>query len=495
MSEENLAGLRNEKAKKIQHPKGKLTAYERIHLLLDESSFSEIDENVVSEENPDGEAVVTGSGTIHGRPVFVFSEDFSVMGGSLGEIVAKKILRIMDLALEAKAPVIGIKDSGGARIQEGISSLYGYAQIFRKNVEASGKIPQISVIVGPSAGGAVYSPALTDFIFQVKDIGQLYVTGPNVVKTVTGEEVSYEELGGVEAHGTQSGVSHQVCETEEQAFEEVRYLLSFFPQSSDQKPPTFITEDDPLRNVDSLETLIPEHRNQPYDMNEVINSIVDDGEQYPVHANYALNIITSFVRINGNTIGVIANQPMELAGVLDINSSIKASRFVRFCDAFNIPLLTLVDVPGFLPGVEQEHGGIIRSGAKLLYAYSEATVPRVCVVIRKAYGGAYIVMDSMGLGADKLFAWPTAEIAVMGAEGAVDVIHRKELKDSDNPEELKKKFVDEYNEKFSNPDSAAKLGLVDKIIKPNETRKIVSEAFKELINKTNVGDKHGNIPL
>ena len=495
MSEENLAGLRNEKAKKIQHPKGKLTAYERIHLLLDESSFSEIDENVVSEENPDGEAVVTGSGTIHGRPVFVFSEDFSVMGGSLGEIVAKKILRIMDLALEAKAPVIGIKDSGGARIQEGISSLYGYAQIFRKNVEASGKIPQISVIVGPSAGGAVYSPALTDFIFQVKDIGQLYVTGPNVVKTVTGEEVSYEELGGVEAHGTQSGVSHQVCESEEQAFEEVRYLLSFFPQSSDQKPPTFITEDDPLRNVDSLETLIPEHRNQPYDMNEVINSIVDDGEQYPVHANYALNIITSFVRINGNTIGVIANQPMELAGVLDINSSIKASRFVRFCDAFNIPLLTLVDVPGFLPGVEQEHGGIIRSGAKLLYAYSEATVPRVCVVIRKAYGGAYIVMDSMGLGADKLFAWPTAEIAVMGAEGAVDVIHRKELKDSDNPEELKKKFVDEYNEKFSNPDSAAKLGLVDKIIKPNETRKIVSEAFKELVNKTNVGDKHGNIPL
>ena len=401
----------------------------------------------------------------------------------------------MDLALEAKAPVIGIKDSGGARIQEGISSLYGYAQIFRKNVEASGKIPQISVIVGPSAGGAVYSPALTDFIFQVKDIGQLYVTGPNVVKTVTGEEVSYEELGGVEAHGTQSGVSHQVCETEEQAFEEVRYLLSFFPQSSDQKPPTFITEDDPLRNVDSLETLIPEHRNQPYDMNEVINSIVDDGEQYPVHANYALNIITSFVRINGNTIGVIANQPMELAGVLDINSSIKASRFVRFCDAFNIPLLTLVDVPGFLPGVEQEHGGIIRSGAKLLYAYSEATVPRVCVVIRKAYGGAYIVMDSMGLGADKLFAWPTAEIAVMGAEGAVDVIHRKELKDSDNPEELKKKFVDEYNEKFSNPDSAAKLGLVDKIIKPNETRIIVSEAFKELVNKTNVGDKHGNIPL
>ena len=495
MSEENLAEIRDERAKKVQHPKGKLTAYERIHLVLDEGSFSEIDENVSSEENPNGEAVITGSGTIHGRPVFIYSEDFSIMGGSLGEIVAKKILRVMDLALEARAPIIGIKDSGGARIQEGISSLYGYAQIFKKNVQASGKIPQISVIVGPSAGGAVYSPALTDFIFQVKDIGQLYVTGPAVVKTVTGEDVSFEELGGIEAHGTQSGVSHQICEDEQQAFDEVRYLLSFLPQSAEQKPPVFITEDDTEKNVDVLDSLIPENRNQPYDMNDIINNIVDDGEQYPIHANYALNIITTVARINGNTIGIIANQPLEFAGVLDIDSSEKAARFVRFCDAFNIPLLTLVDVPGFLPGVEQEHGGIIKSGAKLLYAYSEATVARVCVVVRKAYGGAYIVMDSMGLGADKLFAWPSAEIAARGAEGAVDIVHRKEIKEASDKDTLKKQLVDEYNEKFSNPDIAAKLGLVDKIIKPSETRKVVTEAFKELINKTNLGDKHGNIPL
>jgi len=495
MSDENLAQIRDEKAKKVQHPKGKLTAYERINLLLDEGSFNEIDENVSSEANPDGEAVITGSGTIHGRPVYVYSEDFSIMGGSLGEVVAKKILRVMDLALEARAPIIGIKDSGGARIQEGISSLYGYAQIFKKNVQASGKIPQISVIVGPSAGGAVYSPALTDFIFQVKDIGQLYVTGPAVVKTVTGEDVSFEELGGIEAHGTLSGVSHQICEDEQQAFDEVRYLLSFLPQSAEQKPPVFITEDDTEKSVDILDSFIPENRNQPYDMNDVINNIVDDGEQYPIHANYALNIITTLARMNGNTIGVIGNQPLEVAGVLDIDSSEKAARFVRFCDAFNIPLLTLVDVPGFLPGVEQEHGGIIKSGAKLLYAYSEATVARVCVVVRKAYGGAYIVMDSMGLGADKLFAWPSAEIAVMGAEGAVDIIHKKEIKEAANKDVLKEQLVNEYNEKFSNPDIAAKLGLVDKIIKPSETRKVVTEAFKELVNKTNLGDKHGNIPL
>ena len=495
MSDENLAEIRDERAKKVQHPKGKLTAYERIHLLLDENSFSEIDENVSSEANPNGEAVITGSGTIHGRPVYIYSEDFSIMGGSLGEIVAKKILRVMDLALEARAPIIGIKDSGGARIQEGISSLYGYAQIFKKNVQASGKIPQISVIVGPSAGGAVYSPALTDFIFQVKDIGQLYVTGPAVVKTVTGEDVSFEELGGIEAHGTLSGVSHQICEDEQQAFDEVRYLLSFLPQSAEQKPPVFITEDDTEKNVDILDSFIPENRNQPYDMNDIINNIVDDGEQYPIHANYALNIITTLARVNGNTIGVIANQPLEVAGVLDIDSSEKAARFVRFCDAFNIPLLTLVDVPGFLPGVEQEHGGIIKSGAKLLYAYSEATVARVCVVVRKAYGGAYIVMDSMGLGADKLFAWPSAEIAVMGAEGAVDIIHKKEIKEAADKDLLKEQLVNEYNEKFSNPDIAAKLGLVDKIIKPSETRKVVTEAFKELVNKTNLGDKHGNIPL
>ena len=495
MSDENLAEIRNEKAKRIQHPKGKLTAYERLDLLLDEGSFSEIDQHVTSEENPGGEAVVTGTGTIHGRPVFVFSEDFSVMGGSLGEVVAKKILKIMDHALEAKAPIIGIKDSGGARIQEGISSLYGYAQIFKKNVEASGKIPQISVIVGPSAGGAVYSPALTDFIFQVQNIGQLYVTGPAVVKTVTGENVSYEELGGIEAHGTKSGVSHQICESEEQVFEEVRYLMSFLPQSSFQKPPVFITEDEPSRGIESLDNFIPENRNQPYNMNKIITDISDDGEHYPIQSNYALNIITTFARVNGNTIGIVANQPMELAGVLDIKASEKAARFVRFCDAFNIPILTLVDVPGFLPGVEQEHSGIIRSGAKLLYAYAEATVPRVCVVIRKAYGGAYIVMDSIGLGADKLFAWPSGEIAVMGAEGAVDIIHKKELADAENKEELKSKLVQEYDDKFNNPDIAAQLGLIDNIIKPSETRKVIIDSFNDLVNKGELGEKHGNIPL
>jgi len=495
MSDENVVERRNIRAAKVQHPKGKLTAYERINLLLDDGSFNEIDQNVSSNENPDGEAVITGSGTVHGRPVYVYSEDFSVMGGSLGEVVAKKILKVMDKALEARAPIIGIKDSGGARIQEGISSLYGYAQIFKKNVQSSGKIPQISVIVGPSAGGAVYSPALTDFIFQVQNIGQLYVTGPAVVKTVTGEDVSFEELGGVEAHGTKSGVTHQVCETEEQVFEEVRYLLSFLPQSSFQKPPIFITEDESKRLVESLDSFIPSNRNLPYDMEKIINDIVDDGEHYPIHANYATNIITTFARLNGNTVGIVANQPLELAGVLDINASEKAARFVRFCDAFNIPLLTLVDVPGFLPGVEQEHGGIIRSGAKLLYAYSEATVPRVCVVIRKAYGGAYIVMDSIGLGADKLYAWPSGEIAVMGADGAVDIINRKDLEKSENKEDLKAKLVAEYNEKFSNPNIAANLGLIDNIIKPSETRKIIIDSFNELVNKVELGDKHGNIPL
>ncbi len=495
MSDENLAEIRDKKARKVQHPKGKLTAYERLHLLLDEGSFNEIDQHVTSDENPEGEAVITGTGTIHGRPVFVFAEDFSVMGGSLGEIVAKKIIKIMDHALEARAPLIGIKDSGGARIQEGITSLYGYAQIFKKNVKASGKIPQISVIVGPSAGGAVYSPALTDFIFQVQNIGQLYVTGPAVVKTVTGEDVTFEDLGGVEAHGTKSGVTHQVCETEQQAFEEIRYLLSFLPQSSFQRPPIFISEDEPTRLIENLDSFIPENRNKPYDMEKIISEIVDDGEHYSIQSNYATNIITTFARFNGNTVGIVANQPTELAGVLDINASEKAARFVRFCDAFNIPLLTLVDVPGFLPGVEQEHGGIIRSGAKLLYAYSEATVPRVSIVIRKAYGGAYIVMDSIGLGADKLYSWPSGEIAVMGAEGAVDIIYKKKLANAKNKEELKQHLVEDYNKKFSNPDVAAQLGLIDKIIKPNETRKIIIEAFKELFNKGELGDKHGNIPL
>ena len=497
MSDDNLAEIRDEKAKKIQHPKGKLTAYERLNLLLDEGSFSEIDQHVTSEENPDGEAVVTGTGTIHGRPVFVFSEDFSVMGGSLGEVVAKKILKVMDHALDARAPIIGIKDSGGARIQEGISSLYGYAQIFKKNVEASGKIPQISVVVGPSAGGAVYSPALTDFIFQVQDIGQLYVTGPAVVKTVTGEEVSYEELGGVEAHGTKSGVSHQICESEEQAFEEIRYLMSFLPQSSSQKPPAFITEDESSRTIESLDSFIPENRNQPYDMAKIISDISDDGEHYPIQSNYALNIITTFARVNGNTIGIVANQPMELAGVLDIKASEKAARFVRFCDAFNIPILTFEDVPGFLPGTNQEWGGIIRHGAKLLYAYAEATVPKLTVILRKAYGGAYDVMSSKHIRGDYNVAWPSAELAVMGADGAVEIIHRRRIKNARNQEQERERLVQDFTDTFANPYKAAAMGYIDDVIEPSETRSRLSRALLMLLEKEEIrpAKKHGNIPL
>ena len=401
----------------------------------------------------------------------------------------------MDLALENKAPIVGIKDSGGARIQEGIASLYGYANIFKKNVECSGVVPQISIVVGPSAGGAVYSPALTDIIFQVKDIGQMYVTGPSVVKTVTGEDVSYEDLGGVNAHGVNSGVSHQICETEDQAFEEVRYLLSYLPQSAFQKPPTFLTKDTEEREEESLNTIIPENPNHPYSMKDVISKLVDNGEFYPIHENYAKNIITGLSRFSGSTVGIIANQPTELAGVLDIKASEKAARFVRFCDSFNIPLVTLVDVPGFLPGIEQEHGGIIKSGAKLLYAYSESTVPRICVVTRKAYGGAYIVMDSIGLGADKVFAWPSAEVAVMGAEGAVDIIHGKRIKEVKNQKEVREKLIDEYKKEFNNPNKAIELELVDSVISPSQTRKKIIYSLKELKDKVKLGEKHGNIPL
>ena len=439
-----ITSERETRAKEVQHPKGKLTAMERIHLLVDEGSFKEIDQLVVSEENPEGEAVVTGSGLIHGRPIYLFSEDFSVMGGSLGKVVSEKIIKVMDLALQDRVPIIGIKDSGGARIQEGIASLNGYANIFKKNVECSGVIPQISVVVGPSAGGAVYSPALTDVIFQVKDIGQMYVTGPAVVKTVTGEDVSYEELGGVEAHGGTSGVSHQVCKTEQQAFQEVRYLMSFLPQSAYEKPPVFIPEEDKDKEIENLNTIIPENATHPYNMKDIIENIVDDGDFYQIHQNFAKNIITGFCRLNGSTVGIVANQPTELAGVLDIKASEKAARFVRFCDSFNIPIITLVDVPGFLPGVEQEHGGIIKSGAKLLYAYAESSVPRICIITRKAYGGAYIVMDSIGLGADKTFAWPSAEVAVMGAEGAVDIIYKKKIGEAEDSKTLRTKLIKEY---------------------------------------------------
>ena len=490
-----ITSERETRAKEVQHPKGKLTAMERIHLLVDEGSFKEIDQLVVSEENPEGEAVVTGSGLIHGRPIYLFSEDFSVMGGSLGKVVSEKIIKVMDLALQDRVPIIGIKDSGGARIQEGIASLNGYANIFKKNVECSGVIPQISVVVGPSAGGAVYSPALTDVIFQVKDIGQMYVTGPAVVKTVTGEDVSYEELGGVEAHGGTSGVSHQVCKTEQQAFQEVRYLMSFLPQSAYEKPPVFIPEDDKDKEVENLNTIIPENATHPYNMKDIIENIVDDGDFYQIHQNFAKNIITGFCRLNGSTVGIVANQPTELAGVLDIKASEKAARFVRFCDSFNIPIITLVDVPGFLPGVEQEHGGIIKSGAKLLYAYAESSVPRICIITRKAYGGAYIVMDSIGLGADKTFAWPSAEVAVMGAEGAVDIIYKKKIGEAEDSKTLRTKLIKEYKKEFNNPKKALELNLVESVVTPSQTRKKIIQSLIELEHKVKLGEKHGNIPL
>ena len=490
-----ITSERETRAKEVQHPKGKLTAMERIHLLVDEGSFKEIDQLVVSEENPEGEAVVTGSGLIHGRPIYLFSEDFSVMGGSLGKVVSEKIIKVMDLALQDRVPIIGIKDSGGARIQEGIASLNGYANIFKKNVECSGVIPQISVVVGPSAGGAVYSPALTDVIFQVKDIGQMYVTGPAVVKTVTGEDVSYEELGGVEAHGGTSGVSHQVCKTEQQAFQEVRYLMSFLPQSAYEKPPVFIPEDDKDKEIENLNTIIPENATHPYNMKDIIENIVDDGDFYQIHQNFAKNIITGFCRLNGSTVGIVANQPTELAGVLDIKASEKAARFVRFCDSFNIPIITLVDVPGFLPGVEQEHGGIIKSGAKLLYAYAESSVPRICIITRKAYGGAYIVMDSIGLGADKTFAWPSAEVAVMGAEGAVDIIYKKKIGEAEDSKTLRTELIKEYKKEFNNPKKALELNLVESVVTPSQTRKKIIQSLIELEHKVKLGEKHGNIPL
>tara|TARA_Y100001970_G_scaffold27813_1_gene33992 strand:+ start:2068 stop:3588 length:1521 start_codon:yes stop_codon:yes gene_type:complete len=490
-----ITSERETRAKEVQHPKGKLTAMERIHLLVDEGSFKEIDQLVVSEENPEGEAVVTGSGLIHGRPIYLFSEDFSVMGGSLGKVVSEKIIKVMDLALQDRVPIIGIKDSGGARIQEGIASLNGYANIFKKNVECSGVIPQISVVVGPSAGGAVYSPALTDVIFQVKDIGQMYVTGPAVVKTVTGEDVSYEELGGVEAHGGTSGVSHQVCKTEQQAFQEVRYLMSFLPQSAYEKPPVFIPEEDKDKEIENLNTIIPENATHPYNMKDIIENIVDDGDFYQIHQNFAKNIITGFCRLNGSTVGIVANQPTELAGVLDIKASEKAARFVRFCDSFNIPIITLVDVPGFLPGVEQEHGGIIKSGAKLLYAYAESSVPRICIITRKAYGGAYIVMDSIGLGADKTFAWPSAEVAVMGAEGAVDIIYKKKIGEAEDSKTLRTKLIKEYKKEFNNPKKALELNLVESVVTPSQTRKKIIQSLIELEHKVKLGEKHGNIPL
>ncbi|CAN5700570.1 acyl-CoA carboxylase subunit beta [soil metagenome] len=452
-----LAG--GEPAVERQHERGKLTARERIERLVDPRSFVETDTLVrhrshgfgIESKRPPGDAVVTGWGTVDGRKVFVFAEDFTVFGGSLSEVVAEKICKIMDLSLETGAPLIGLKDSGGARIQEGAASLAGYGYIFDRNVRSSGVVPQISAIMGPCAGGAVYSPAITDFTFMVSETSHMFITGPDVIKAVTGEEVSQEELGGAMSHASKSGVAHFVASDDDDCLEQIRYLLSFLPANNFESPPYFPPTDDPQRSCDELLDLIPESPNKPYDMHQVIASVFDDGEFFEVHQNWAQNIICGFTRLAGHPVGVVANQPQVLAGTLDITSSTKAARFVRFCDAFNVPLVTFVDVPGFLPGTEQEYGGIIRHGAKLLYAFSEATVPRMTVITRKAYGGAYVVMNSKHLRADVSFAWPTAEIAVMGAEGAVNVIHRRTIKESDDPEAKRRELIADYQERFSTP--------------------------------------------
>ncbi|MCL1601145.1 MAG: acyl-CoA carboxylase subunit beta [Actinomycetia bacterium] len=495
----------DQRAIERQHDAGKLTARERIELLLDKGSFQEMDPFVqhratgfgIEDKRPFGDAAVTGWGTVDGRNVFIFAEDFTRFGGSLGEAVADKICKVIDLAMDTGTPIIGLKDSGGARIQEGVVALNGYGRIFERNVQASGVIPQISVIMGPCAGGAVYSPALTDFVYQVEGSSHLFITGPDVIKTVTGEEVTMDDLGGAHAHSSKSGVTHFVAEDDREALDEVRYLLSFLPQNNMEVPPFFTTMDASDRMDEALTTIIPDSPNQPYDVIDVIESIVDDGEFYEVHEHWAGNIVVGFSRLDGYAIGIVANQPAVLAGTLDIAASTKAARFVRFCDAFNIPLITLVDVPGFLPGVDQEHDGIIRHGAKLLYAFSEATVPRITVIMRKAYGGAFLVMNSRAIRADVVFAWPTAEIAVMGAQGAVNVIHRRALATADDPETARAELVAEYEEKFNNPYIAAENGLVDDVIEPRETRPRLIRALDMLRDKreTLPAKKHGNIPL
>jgi propionyl-CoA carboxylase beta chain len=489
----------------IQHQKGKLTARERIDLLLDKGSFHETDAFVVhrstdfglNEHTYPGDSVITGWGTIDGRLVYAFSQDFTVLGGSLGEVHAGKICKIMNLALQNGAPVIGINDSGGARIQEGVASLVGYADIFLQNTLASGIIPQISAILGPCAGGAVYSPALTDFVFMTRGTSNMFVTGPDVVKAVTHEEVSFEDLGGAAVHAEKSGVCHVAAESEADTLYLIRKLLSYLPQNYLDDPPFLPDGDDALRIDEALDSIIPEDPGKPYDVKEIIRRIVDNGQLFEIHEAFAQNIVVGFSRMGGHSVGIVANQPQVLAGVLDIDASEKAARFVRFCDAFNIPIITLVDVPGFMPGPTQEHGGIIRSGAKLLFAYCEATVPKVTIVLRKAYGGAYIVMSSKHLRGDINLAWPSAEIAVMGPDGAVNIVFRKEIEKASDPEQRKADLIREYREKFANPYIAAERGYLDDIIEPSETRPRLINALEMLQNKrdSNPAKKHGNIPL
>ncbi len=509
---EQLAALREEAAHQAsersverQRSQGKLLARERIEKLLDPGSFVELDryarhreaEFGMREKRPWGDAVVTGYGAVLGRKVFVFSQDFTVFGGSLSEVFAEKICKVMDLAVKYGCPVIGINDSGGARIQEGVVSLAGYAEIFWRNVQASGVVPQISLVMGPCAGGAVYSPAITDFIFMVEGSSYMFITGPDVVKTVTGEEVTFEELGGAATHAAKSGVSQFISRDEEACLEDARYLLSFLPQNNLEQPPFAEPSDSPDREEAELDSLVPDDPAKPYDIKRVVELVVDDGEFFEVHERYAENIVCGFARLGGHVVGVVGNQPRSLAGVLDIDSAVKGARFVRTCDAFNVPLVTFVDVPGFLPGTDQEWRGIIRHGAKLLYAYAEATVPKLAVITRKAYGGAYDVMSSKHIRADFNFAWPTAEVAVMGPEGAVNIVFRKELEESADPEAQRAELIREYRERFANPYVAAERGYVDDVIEPRRTRPMLFDALETALSKRERRPprKHGNIPL
>ena len=487
-----------------QHEKGKMLARERIDYFLDPGSFQELDllarhraHAAGLEEHPYTDGVITGWGTVEGRKVFVFSQDFTVFGGALGEVFAEKIHKLMDLALKVGAPVVGLNDGAGARIQEGVVSLASYGGIFYRNVLSSGVVPQISVILGPCAGGAVYSPAMTDFIFMVRESSHMFITGPDVVKTVTGEDVTLEQLGGAMSHASKSGVATFVSQDEKACLDDVRYLLSFLPQNNLEDPPTVESGDDPNRECPMLRDILPPSPNQPYDMKKVIREVVDDGEYFEYFPYWAKSITCGFSRLNGQVVGVVGNQPMEFAGVLDIESSEKAARFVRTCDAFNIPLITFVDVPGFLPGVNQEHDGIIRHGAKLLYAYCESTVPRIQIITRKAYGGAYVVMNSKSIGADLAYAWPTAELAVMGPQGAVEIVYRRELQQAADPVARRAELVADYTEKYANPYSAAERGYVDDVIDPAETRIKLINGLQMLQTKREElpRRKHGNMPL
>jgi len=513
--EEKIKELRAREAKMLQmggekavakhHEKGKLTARERLNQLFDEGSFREIDMFVshrcvnynMDQVDIPSDGVITGHGLVDGRPVFAFSQDFTSRAGSLGEMHSRKICKVMDLALKAGVPFVGLNDSGGARIQEGVDALSGYGQIFFRNSACSGVIPQISAIMGPTAGGAVYSPAMTDWIFMVKQSSYMFITGPEVIKSVTGEEITFEELGGAKTHNEKSGVAHFACENDEDALNQIRNLLSYLPSNNMEDPPVLDTGDAPNRTSPELDTIIPDSPNKSYDMTAVIRAIVDNGEIFQPHEYFARNIVVCFARLNGRSIGIIANQPNYLAGCLDINASDKATRFIRFCDSFNIPLLTIADVPGYLPGSQQEWGGIIRHGAKLLWCYSEATVPKLLLVTRKDYGGSYLAMCSRDLGADMAFAWPTAEIAVMGAAGAANIIHRKEIKEAEDPAAKRDEKIKEYEALFSNPYVAASRGYIDAVIVPSETRPRLIDAMETMCSKreTRPPKKHGNIPM